>query len=112
MLVYVDYKKVGERIAARRKELGLKQWQVNEMAGLSDKYLSNIERATSVLSIDVLMKLCNVLKTTPDYLLLGTENTQETENYHLFFEKKIQNLTPAQRKLAAGLLDWLASTEL
>ena len=37
-----DYTVIGKRLAARRKELGLKQSQVNEMAGLSDKYLSNI----------------------------------------------------------------------
>ena len=79
-MYYVNYKEVGKRIAERRRELGLKQWQVNEMAGLSDKYLSNIERATSVLSIDVLMKLCVALKTTPDSLLLGTILNEES-NY-------------------------------
>ena len=41
--MYVDYKEVGKRIAARRKSLGLKQNAVNEAAGLSDKYLSNIK---------------------------------------------------------------------
>ena len=56
--MYVNYKELGRRIAARRRELGLKQSEVNEAAGLSDKYLSNIERATSVLSVDVLMRLC------------------------------------------------------
>ena len=70
--MYVDYKEVGRRIASRRKELGLKQNKVNEMAGLSDKYLSNIETARSIPSIDVLMKICNSLDTTPDYLLIGT----------------------------------------
>ena len=54
--LYVDYKKLGRRIAQRRKELGLKQSEVNERAGLSDKYLSNIERATSILGLDVFMK--------------------------------------------------------
>lgn len=71
MSMYVDYKEVGRRIALRRKSLGLKQNIVNEMAGLSDKYLSNIETARSIPSIDVLMRICNALDTTPDYILLG-----------------------------------------
>lgn len=33
-MYYIDYKEVGQRIAARRRELGLKQWQVNELAGI------------------------------------------------------------------------------
>ena len=55
--MYVDYIEVGKRIAARRRELGMKQWQAEQKAGLCDKYLSNIERATTILSVDVLMKL-------------------------------------------------------
>ena len=78
--MYTDYRELGKRIAKRRRQLGLRQMQVNEMAGLSDKYLSNIERAVSVPSIDVLMKLCAVLKTTPDELLLGTESSGNIGN--------------------------------
>lgn len=39
----LDYKEIGKRIALRRKELGLKQSEVEERADLSQKYLSNIE---------------------------------------------------------------------
>ncbi len=110
--MYVDYKKVGMRIAARRKELGLKQWQVNEMAGLSDKYLSNIERATSVLSVDVLMKLCAVLKTTPDALLLGALNEPKNEDTSSLIENKLRGMSETQKQLAISLLDWIASQDL
>ena len=78
--MYVDYKELGKRIAKRRKELGLKQRQVNEMAELSDKYLSNIETARSIPSIDVLMRICGVLKVTPDYLLLGSVNDYSNDD--------------------------------
>ena len=33
---YVDYSKLGVRISKRRRKLGLKQAEVNEMIGLSD----------------------------------------------------------------------------
>lgn len=110
-MYYINYKEVGRRISARRHELGLKQWQVNEIAGLSDKYLSNIERATSVLSIDVLMKLCYALKTTPDYLLLGTIQNEERD-YIKEINNKAEELTPAQASLALSLMDWILSQKL
>ena len=108
-MLYVDYKELGQRIAERRRKLGLKQWQVNEMAGLSDKYLSNIERATSILSVDVLMKLCAALDTTPDALLLGTET--ETDPAKAIV-RKIQAMTPEQEKLALSLMDWILTMKI
>lgn len=110
--MYVDYKEVGKRIAAKRKELGLKQWQVNEMAGLSDKYLSNIERATSVMSVDVLMKLCHVLKTTPDYLLLGTTADSSPADYEQHLKHILCTMTPEKMKLVMSFIDWISVQSL
>lgn len=110
--MYVDYKALGQRIAARRKELGLKQSDVNEAAGLSDKYLSNIERATSVPSIDVLMKLCNVLETTPDHLLLGTTARASADDYLKSFALKLEVMSPKQMELTLSLMDWIISQDI
>ena len=52
----LDYSKIGKRIARRRKELGLKQAEVCERAGINDKYLSCIERATSIPSLKEVMR--------------------------------------------------------
>lgn len=81
------------------------------MAGLSDKYLSNIERATSVLSVDVLMKLCFALQTTPDYLLLGTEVNFDRD-YIKDINNKADGLSPAQAKLVLNFMDWILSQKL
>lgn len=105
---YVDYEKVGKRIAKRRKELGYKQTQVTEMADLSDKYLSNIERATSILSVDVLMKLCDTLQTTPDYILLGTSTDNDTFGKERFISKKLDSLTKQQKELVLSFIDWIS----
>lgn len=104
---YVDYKEIGRRFAARRHELGLKQWQVNEAAGLSDKYLSNIERATTVISIDVLMRLCDTLDITPDSVLLGT--THKSDDTSVAIENRVSRMSPKQAELALSLMDWILS---
>ena len=101
--MYVDYKELGKRIAKRRKELGLKQRQVNEMAELSDKYLSNIETARSIPSIDVLMRICGVLKVTPDYLLLGSVNDYSNDD---IITSKTKDLNDEQKKFVCDFVEW------
>ena len=108
---YVDYKEVGKRIAARRRELGLKQWQVNEMAGLCNNYLSNVERATTVISIDVLMKICAALDTTPDTLLLGAV-VDEDNDYQLSVTNRLKQMSSQQARLTLSLMDWILSQKL
>lgn len=109
-MFYTDYKSVGKRIAKRRKELGLTQWQLEEKASLGFKYLSNIERATSVLSIDVLMRICDALEITPDYILLGT--TEKSENISAAVENRLKQMSPQQLELALSLMDWILSQKL
>ena len=46
----IDYKEIGRRMAARRKELSLKQYQVCEMIDVNYKYLSNLETGRSAPS--------------------------------------------------------------
>ena len=68
----LNYSEIGARIARRRRQLGMKQFEVEEKADISYKYLSNIERGISIPSLEVLMRLAEVLKTTPDEFLLET----------------------------------------
>ena len=52
--VDIDFKEVGERLSRRRKVLGLKQAEVCERCGISDKYLSGILIGyTKDVSLDV-----------------------------------------------------------
>lgn len=110
--MYTDYKELGKRIAKRRKELKLKQSEVNSLAGLSDKYLSNIERGVSVPSIDVLMRLCAVLKITPDSLLIGTENMENMGNVGKIAAMKVNNMSRGQQMLALSMLDWIEQQKI
>jgi len=66
-----NYAEMGKRIAIRRKQLRLKQNDLAEKIGISNNHLSNIECGKSVPSLDVFMDICNELKVTPDYLLIG-----------------------------------------
>jgi transcriptional regulator with XRE-family HTH domain len=70
--MYVDYKKIGIRIAQRRKKIKMKQNVLAKKTNLSNNHISNIENGYSVPSIETFAKICNALNISPDYLLLGT----------------------------------------
>ena len=62
---------IGQRIKLRRKELGLTQSQVSELVNKSINHISAIENGSQNPSLSLIIDLCDILKTTPDYLLLG-----------------------------------------
>ncbi|WP_446896966.1 helix-turn-helix domain-containing protein [Clostridium sp. LBM24168] len=67
-----NYEKLGKRIKSIRKNSNITQEQLAEMTGLSNNYISNIERNRSIPSIETLLKICNSLKVTPDLVLLDS----------------------------------------
>ncbi len=106
----LDYLEIGKRIARRRKELGLRQVQVCERAGINDKYLSCIERATSIPSLEVIMRLAMALDTTPDAFLVGSVRC-EGEQWREVAEL-MRSMNPKQLELAKSFLNWLSEQTL
>lgn len=106
----LDYSEIGRRIARRRKELGLRQVQVCEKAGINDKYLSCIERATSIPSLEVVMKLAAALETTPDEFLVGSarHTNEEWKNT----AELLRGMDEKQLALAKSLLLWLSEQKI
>ncbi len=106
----LDYSEIGRRIAQRRKELGLRQTQVCERAGINDKYLSCIERATSIPSLEVVMKLALALETTPDTFLTGTIRYDDEPWKDV--AELLKDMNSKQLSLAQSFLIWLREQEL
>ncbi len=102
----LDYTLIGKRIARRRKELGLRQVQVCELAGINDKYLSCIERSSSIPSLEVVMRLALALDTTPDEFLTGSVRHQEEEWKDV--AELMRSMDSKQLFLAKSFLTWLA----
>lgn len=75
----IDYTIIGKRLAFRRKQIPLTQAELAEKVGLSTKYISSIETANSIPSLDTLMRICSVLDVEPNYLLLGTDGSTQNQ---------------------------------
>ena len=103
----LDYKEIGKRITRRRNQLGLKQSEVEE---ISYGYLTNIERAVSIPSIEVVMRLAIALETTPDEFLVGTSR-REGEEWKDVAEL-LRTMDGRQLDLARSFLTWLLEQEI
>lgn len=68
----LDYKSMGMRISRRRKALGIRQNALADEIDISNNYLSGIECGKEKPSLDILIRICNALQITPDYLIMGT----------------------------------------
>lgn len=106
----LDYSLIGRRIARRRNQLGLKQAEVEERADLGQKYLSSIERAISIPSTEVIMRLAIALETTPDEFLVGTARHEGDEWKNV--AELLRPLDEKQLALARSFLIWLSEQEL
>lgn len=67
----LNYVEIGSRIAHRRIHSGIKQTTLADTVGISNNYLSSIERGKERPSLEILVSICNALRVTPDYLLMG-----------------------------------------
>lgn len=63
---------MGNRIKIRRKELRIKQAELAEKLNISNNHMSSIENGRQKLSLDIFIRICDLLNVTPDYLLLGS----------------------------------------
>ncbi len=103
----LDYAQIGRRIAACRKSHGLTQEKLSEMVEISNTYMSSIERAVSIPSTEVIMRLALALDTTPDEFLVGTART-EAERWQ-DVAQRLRTLSERQLDLTDSFLDWLTA---
>ena len=107
----LDYGLIGKRIAQRRRSLKLTQAQVAESSEITEQYLSNIERAVSIPSVEVIMRLALALDTTPDTFLVGTAQLEGDDAWRGVAEL-LRGMSGRKLDLARTFLIWLGDQEI
>ena len=64
---------IGERCRHAREAAGYTQERLAEQIGVSTQFLSDAERGITGMSVSTIIKLCNVLSVSADFLLRGQE---------------------------------------
>ncbi|MHB9035087.1 MAG: helix-turn-helix domain-containing protein [Armatimonadota bacterium] len=67
------------RLKALRKAAGLTQEQLSEKAGIAPQYLSRLENAHQVPTLDTIVDLTEALNTTPSIILAEPQEDTQVE---------------------------------
>ena len=65
------------RIRKAREELGYTREKFAEKLDVSVSYLAELERGRTGISVKMLIKVCNVLGLSADYVLFGSERQDD-----------------------------------
>lgn len=95
---------IGNRISSRRRLLGYTQEQVADMMDVSIQMISNLERGNKAIRIDNLLKICQILQVSTDYILTGEQSENE-------LSKKISKLSERDCKIIGQLVDAMGNTQ-
>ena len=99
----VDYKKLGYRLKIAREKKKLTQEELAEKTGVTNNYISNIERNKSIPSLETVVKICNVLDITPDYLVLDSLYSS-TGYLHDEISELLQQCSPKTIRLISKVI--------
>ena len=65
------------RIRKAREDMGYTREKFAEKLDVSVSYLAELERGRTGISVKMLIKVCNVLGLSADYVLFGSERTED-----------------------------------
>ncbi len=65
------------RIRKAREDMGYTREQFAEKLDVSVSYLAELERGRTGISVKMLVKVCNVLGLSADYVLFGSERIED-----------------------------------
>ena len=62
---------IGKRVREYREKLGYTREQFAELIGISVRFTADIELGQKGMSLDTLIKICEILSVSSDYLIWG-----------------------------------------
>lgn len=82
----------------------MKQSELAEELGISNNHMSSVETGHQKLSMDTFIHLCNVLRVTPDFLLLGNMHAHNIPDN---IADKLRLCTQSDIELAESFIELL-----
>ena len=94
-------KEMGQRMLDRRKQLKLTQEALAKMAHVTPQTVSTAELGTKAMRPETILKICDALDISTDYLLRGKILEADTS----LLQQKISTLTPSQYRHLEQIID-------
>ena len=93
---------IGNKLLTFRKQKGLTQAEVAELAEISDRTYADIERGSTNMRMETLVSICKALNITPNQILIDDDNSLQIEQERLF--KQLNSCKTKERETALKLL--------
>ena len=100
----MDKLTMGDRIKSARKKMNLTQEALAEKVDVTPFYIGELERGVKTPSLDLFIKLIEVLDVSADYLLRDKVSVGNVYGDKRM-ARKLENLTPRQRAALEALID-------
>ena len=100
----MDKLTMGDRLKDARKRLNMTQENLAEKVDVTTFYIGEIERGVKTPSLDLFIKLIEVLDVSADYLLRDTVSTGNVYGDKRM-ARKLENLSPKQRAAIEAIID-------
>ncbi len=101
MLVF-DFRRIGNKLLAIRKRYGMTQLDVATAADLSERTYADIERGSTNMRIESILKICEALHITPDEILTEDSPTLSARQEELL--DRLNACSAKDRETALALL--------
>ncbi|MEG0663855.1 MAG: helix-turn-helix transcriptional regulator, partial [Clostridia bacterium] len=82
---------IGKRVRIKREEKKLSRENLAEYLDISPQFLTQIELGKRGMSFTTVSKLCNILSTSADYIILGKQKINDIST----FEEMLLNVDSA-----------------
>lgn len=101
-VIFMELEAIGKRIKERRTEIGMRQEELAEKAGLSPSYIGMIERGEKIPRLEPFVKILNILELSADEALADvlkkdyeaktTKYTEQLEKLESFERKRVYEI--------------------
>lgn len=96
----MDAKRFGAKLKGKRKEKGLTYQELADICHVNHGYIRQLEAGNKIPSMSLLLTLCDILNTSPNYLFEYADDDEDKE-----FLERIYKLSPEQKQLVLCMLD-------
>ncbi len=97
-------KQIGERIYKKRRSLKMTQAQLAETVEVSTQMISNLECGKKAVRSENLVKICEALNISADYILMGSTSDAASDT-----AERLSLLSADELKIINDMIDYMNS---
>lgn len=109
MEYHLDYARIGRRISEFRRARKLSQFQLAELAEVTDSYISHIETGRKKPSLESLVRIASALGITLDRILLGNQ-VADLKDYLPEIRNLMKDCSPYEKAVILDMVKSLKSS--